>query len=191
MIREHSRQDGFTLLELIITVTIGVIITSAVTMGWRALVNGTTAYRVQSTLTQSFADARNHAVTKREITTLCPLDEELNCSTNWEGPISVFIDPYNERSLTPDTKLVQTHGAVPSGTLTASNAGPGERRYFQYNSDGSARGTLGNLIWCPYNGISENAIQLRMNFGGRITWATDQDGDGMRDDANGQPLTCE
>lgn len=190
MIRESSHQGGFTLIELMITVTIAVIITSAVTIGWQTLVEKTTAYRVQSILTQSFADARSHAITSGDITTLCPLDDELNCSADWEAPISVFIDPRNEQALTEHAELIQTHHSIASGTLKASRSGPAERRYFQYNPDGSSRGTLGNIVWCPHSGETERAIQLRMNFGGRITWAIDRNDDGIREDANGQPLVC-
>lgn len=190
MIREPLRQDGFTLLEWMITVTIAVVITSAITGSWQALVESTTAYRIQSTLTQSFADARSQAVTRGNIATLCPLDDELNCSSDWEGPISVFIDPNNERKLTGNTELIQTRSPVASGSLTASNSGPAERRYFQYDPDGSARGTIGNIIWCPESRNTARAIQLRMNFGGRITWAKDGNGDGIREDANGNVLAC-
>ena len=190
MIREPLRQSGFTLLELMITITIAVIIASAVSAGWQGLIDSTTGQRVRSTLTQSFADARSQAVTKNQITTLCPLDSNLVCSSDWDGPISVFTDPKNDRALTATAELLHIHHGVSRGSLRASNSGPAERRYFQYNPDGSAKGTIGNITWCPDSGNTTRAMQLRMNFGGRITWARDQNGDGIREDSQGQPLTC-
>lgn len=190
MIHEFSPQRGFTLVEAMVTVSMTVILAATVSIGWQALIDRTTAYRVQSTLAQSFADARSQAITDREITTLCPLDDQLDCSSNWDRPISVFVDPQNERALTGNAELVQKHSAVNAGSFRASYSGPAERRYFQYNPDGSARGTLGHIVWCPNSGEADRAIQLRMNFGGRITWARDSDNDGVREDANNQPLTC-
>lgn len=190
MILNPPKQGGFTLLELMITITIAVIITSAVTAGWQGLIDSTASKRVRATLIQSFADARSQAVTINETTTICPLDSNDLCSANWDGPISVFIDPNNDRSLTATAELIHTHQPAAKGSLTASNSGPAERRYFQYNPDGTAKGTIGNIVWCPHSQEPERAIQLRMNFGGRITWAIDRDGDGIREDAQGQPLTC-
>lgn len=190
MILQSSRRGGFTLLELMITIAIAVIITSAITSGWQGLIDNTTSQRIRSTLIQSFADARSQAVTQNQITTICPLDTNDVCSADWDSSISVFTDPNNDRALTATTKLIYTHHPVPGGYLTASNSGPAERRYFQYNPDGSSKGTIGNIIWCPKNRDATRAIQLRMNFGGRITWAIDRNGDGIRENAQGQALVC-
>jgi prepilin-type N-terminal cleavage/methylation domain-containing protein len=190
MIREPSSQGGFTLLELLITITIATIILSAVSASWQSVIENTAGKRAHSNLVQAFADARSVAVTSNVTTTLCPLDAELKCISDWDGPISVFKDPNNDRRITPATELVQTHHRASIGILTASHSGPAERRYFQYNPDGSARGTIGNIVWCPDSAEASRAIQLRMNFGGRITWALDRDGDGVREDSKGQPLVC-
>lgn len=181
---------GFTLVELMVTVLVAIIIASALTASWRVLTEKISAYRVQSDLTQTFSEARSHAITRARITTICPLDEALNCSSDWDGVISIFLDPANEQALTEKGELIANRKPAGTGTLRASNAGPAERRYFQYNPDGSARGTIGHIVWCPRSADPEQAMQVRLNFGGRITWARDRDQDGIADDANGAPLTC-
>lgn len=190
MILQPSRQGGFTLFELMITIAVAIIVTSAVTAGWRGLVDNANSQRIQSTLIQSFADARSEAVTRNQITTICPLDTNGACHADWDAPISVFTDPNNDRALTATTRMIHTHHAVPAGHLTASKSGPTERRYFQYNPDGSSKGTIGNITWCPNDGDATRAIQLRLNFGGRVIWATDSNGDGIREDSQGQELVC-
>lgn len=183
-------QRGFTLLELIITVAVVAIITASVSGTWEAWAERYTRYAVQSTLSQTFASARSSAVTFHETTTICPLDEDQRCSRDWDLPITVFLDPINERALTGNTEIIRVFDHPHNGLLTASHSGPLERRYFQYNPNGTARGTLGNLVWCPRSHNASGAIQLRMNFGGRITWAKDSDEDGVKEDAQGQPLVC-
>ncbi|PXX89378.1 prepilin-type cleavage/methylation domain-containing protein [Marinobacter vulgaris] len=189
MIPSHI-QRGFTLLELMIVVAVVAVITASVSGTWKALIERHTRYAVQSTLSQAFASARSSAVTVNEITTVCPLDENQNCSQNWDLPITVFLDPMNARALTVGTEVIRVFDVPDNGFLTASNSGQSERRYFQYNANGTARGTLGNLIWCPISHNPSGAIQLRMNFGGRITWARDSDEDGVKENSQGQPLVC-
>ncbi|TGN37540.1 prepilin-type N-terminal cleavage/methylation domain-containing protein, partial [Marinobacter confluentis] len=41
MIPKRLKQSGFTLLELMITITIAVIIASAATAGWQSLIEST------------------------------------------------------------------------------------------------------------------------------------------------------
>jgi len=183
-------QHGFTLLELMITIAVVAVITASVSSTWGALAERYTRYAVQSTLSQTFASARSSAVKFAEITTICPLDETMQCSRDWDRPLTVFLDPMNDRSLTGDTEVLRIFEIPEKGRVKASKSGPLERRYFQYNPNGTARGTLGNLLWCPPNNAPSSAIQLRMNFGGRITWARDSDQDGVKEDAQGHPLAC-
>lgn len=183
-------QRGFTLLELIISIAVIAVITASVASSWQALIENYNRYAVQSTLSQSFASARSSAVKFAEITTLCPLDNAMQCSQDWGRSLTVFLDPMNERSLTANTEVLQVFDTPKSGNIEASKSGLAQRRYFQYRPNGTARGTLGNLVWCPHSQNRSSATQLRMNFGGRITWATDSDGDGVKEDAQGQPLVC-
>lgn len=183
-------QRGFTLIELMISIAVIALITASVSGTWTLLVKRQTSYAAQSTLSQAFASARSEAVTSGTTATICPLDHDRECSRNWNLPVTVFLDPLNEYALSSNTELVRIFELPDNGILTASKSGPVERRYFQYNPDGTARGTLGNIVWCPTDYDTSTAIQLRMNFGGRITWAKDSDGDGLKEDVQGQPLSC-
>jgi len=173
-----------------ITIAVVAVITASVSGTWGALVERYTRYAVQSTLSQTFASARSSAVKFAEITTICPLDDTKQCSRDWDRPLTIFLDPMNERALTGDTEILRIFEIPENGSMEASKSGPMERRYFQYNPDGTARGTLGNLVWCPASNNPYSAIQLRMNFGGRITWARDSNQDGLKEDSKGQPLVC-
>jgi type IV fimbrial biogenesis protein FimT len=183
-------QRGFTLLELIITIAVLAIVTASVSASWSSFVERNSSYVIQSGLSRTFALARSSAVKLNEVTTICPLDGTMQCSRDWDRSITIFVDPLNERALTPNTEVLRVFDLPEAGSITASKSGPYERRYFQYNPNGTTRGTLGNLVWCPISQEASRAIQLRMNFGGRITWARDSNKDGVKEDAQGQPLRC-
>lgn len=185
-----SRQAGLTLLELIIVLVIATQVAWMASANWRSITERTTAFRVQTDISTAFRQARSEAVTKGTITTLCPLDENNRCTAAWDSEVTLFLDPANQKALTPQGRKIKEFKLSPTGNITASNSGPAQRRYFQYNPDGSMKGTIGNLLWCPPSGEEKRAMQARINFGGRLTWAQDSNDDGVREDANGAPLVC-
>ena len=185
----HSK--GLTLVELMVTVAISAIILNFAAGNWTGLTERVTASQVKTSLRSVFSTARSNAVYKQQLVTLCPLNENNLCVSDWGRPVSIFTDPDNSKSLSDPAHLIQIVSVTTSGILTPSATSHGGRRYFQYKPDGSTHGTIGNLTWCPQSKAVERAVQLRLNFGGRIRWAQDSNQDGIREDANGAPLTCD
>lgn len=190
MLLTPLKMAGLTLLELLIVLVIMTQLALTVTANWQPAVENIAGYRVQNEITNAFQYARNEAVKSGTIATLCPLNTNDQCTSDWNSEVTLFLDPKNSRSLTEGTRIIKHFFMATSGTLKASKSGAYERRYFQYNPDGSVRGTIGNLIWCPASKNPQRAIQMRVNFGGRITWALDRDGDGTREDSRGAALHC-
>lgn len=184
------RNQGFTLVQLITVLAVASITLTFAAGNWGAATERVNATRVQNNLKDAFGTARASAITKRRVITLCPLDGSNECVARWNEPVSIFIDPDSTQSLLQDDHLLYVVDLSGNGFLKASSAGPAERRYFQYNPDGSARGTIGNLTWCPPSKDAARAIQLILNFGGRIRWARDFNDDGVAEDAQGQALSC-
>jgi prepilin-type N-terminal cleavage/methylation domain-containing protein len=185
-----SNSKGFTLVELVVTVAISAIILNFAASNWLGLIERVTASQVKTSLRSIFSVARSSAVYERQFVTLCPLNENNQCVSDWSRPVSIFNDPDNSKSLSEDIHLIQVVEVTTNGTLIPSATSHGGRRYFQYKPDGSTHGTIGNLTWCPRSKIVERAVQLRLNFGGRVRWAADTDGDGVVEDSSGQPVTC-
>jgi prepilin-type N-terminal cleavage/methylation domain-containing protein len=181
---------GLTLVELLVTLALSAIILNFAVSNWSGLIERMTASQVKTNLRTAFSVARSSAVYDRQLVTLCPLDQNRQCVSDWSRPVSVFIDPDNSKSLSDAAHLIRVVPITTSGTLTPSATSHGGRRYFQYKPDGSTHGTIGNLTWCPQSMTVERAVQLRLNFGGRIRWAADEDGDGVVEDSSGQPIAC-
>ena len=185
------RKDaGLTLVELIITLAISATLLMLASASWTPLTEKIQASTVQSNIQRIFTDARFRAVNSRTVITICPLTAGGVCSNNWNTAISVFPDPENHYKAEPED-VVRTLNVSSAGHLKSSNAGSGARRYFQFKPDGSARGSIGHLVWCPGSGDASRANQVRINFGGRLLWSKDENNDGIAEDASGQNINCQ
>lgn len=186
----NSAQRGFTLLELLITITILGILISTGTQGMQWLSERTQASTTRTNIERAFASARYTAVTERVIVTICPLNQNGKCVNDWSLPTAIFRDPGSALELTSQAQLVRVLPLAHNGTLIPSNSFNGPRRYFQYRPDGAIRGTMGNLVWCPPSKKPELLIQARVNFGGRLTWSRDTNDNGVAEGSDGRDLSC-
>lgn len=186
----NSKQRGFTLLELLITITILAILINTGTQGMQWLSQRTQASTTRTNIERIFATARFSAVTDRTIVTICPLGPGNKCTSNWNNEVSIFKDPDNLKKLATPGQLLRVSKLANRGNLVSSSAGSGARRYFQYDRNGAVKGSIGHLVWCPPSKNQTFAIQARINFGGRLRWASDRDGDGVVEGSSGQAIQC-
>lgn len=183
----RRRERGVTLLELIIVITVLAVVTTTVLPGLQGLFENTARRTDMQAMIGLFHLARTQAVSQGTIVTICPLDEDDECTGDWQRPIHVFADPGSQRALSGKEQLLRVQEPPDSGTWTVR---VGNRGYFQYRPNGMVHGTLGNLTWCPESGDRKNAGQLIINMGGRLRYARDYSGDGIVQGANGQPVRC-
>lgn len=185
----RRKSDGLTLVELLTCIAVLSVLLMLSIPSWQEAIEKYRAIAAQNQLRSLFHSARNSAVSYSSIVTLCPLDQLNVCSNNWDSTISVFFDPDNNRQLTSPDQLIQIHDIGRNGSLKASSAGNSERRFFQYNTDGTVRGSIGHLTWCPQSNNVKNAVHVIVNFGGRLRNATRNANDHPLM-ANGNPVKC-
>ncbi|MEQ6886212.1 GspH/FimT family pseudopilin [Salicola sp. Rm-C-2C1-2] len=183
----RRKQCGVTLLELIIVIAVLAIATTTVVPGMQKLFENTARRSQMQSMVGLFHLARTEAVSQGTIVTICPLDASNQCTGDWQRPVHVFADPDNQRALTSNQAVFRVKEPPESGNW---HVRVGNRGYFQYRPNGMARGTLGNLTWCPESGDETNAGQLIINMGGRLRYAQDQSGDGIVQGSSGQPVSC-
>lgn len=186
----HTKEGGLSLIELMTTIAVMVILMGVATHNWQGLIERQQGRALKTQLRTAFQFARFGAITHNQQVTMCPLNSANQCTSSWNGPISVFLDPGNQKSLTSPQYLLRTFAPNQNGYLKASNSGIYERRYFQFSPDGTAHGTIGNLTWCPSSKNAQRGFQVILNFGGRIRWAKDTNNDGIVENSNQLPITC-
>lgn len=186
----NTPHKGLTLIELVIAVAVISIIAMLSASSFSAIMERSAASATRSNIERTFALARYTAVTERTLVTICPLNHSRNCTNDWSLPTAVFRDPANALAVTDNSQLVRSIILPARGKLTPSNSFNGPRAHFQYQADGSVRGTLGNFTWCPASGNAQSAIHVRINFGGRLVWSRDKNGNHIVETASGTDVSC-
>lgn len=180
-------QQGLSMLELMIVLALTAIILTTAGPAWNGLVESTSRRTLIAELITGFNLARNTAVQEQLITTICPLDSDDHCSHDWSGPITIFRDAKKARRLENAKQIIRIIDPADRGKLVVRSA---SRPYFGFRNNGMANSAIGNLTWCPNDKNPKEAVQLRINMGGRLQTARDQDGDGIVEDSSGDPISC-
>src|SRR5690606_17418542 len=189
----HSpfQEKGLTLIELAIAVAIAALLITWASNSCLPVTERLSATAVQSNTNRLFNLARTTAVFKNRIVTLCPLDAQNKCSSDWGLPVAIFEDTANLRAVSDRGQVIRFIQLATNGVIIPSKSSAHSwRSYFQFNPDGTTRGTMGNLTWCPPSETDTRAIHARVNLGGRLIWSQDRDQDGIVENAGGLPLNC-
>jgi type IV fimbrial biogenesis protein FimT len=169
------RQNGFTLIELMIVIAIVALIASYGIPQFNTMMQSGRLSTQVNELHGLMQLARSEAVTNRVITRICASTDQANCNTNsWELGAIVFRDTDGNGSAAP-AELVRVMPAVTGdntirgingplsfatdGTLTAGamlrvcdERGAGNSRQVRLNTAGQSRVSRGNAqgdVVCP------------------------------------------
>ena len=181
--------DGITLPELLVSMAIISVLISMSLPSYTPLVNQHNGDRVMSTLTSALNTARSAAIRHGSSVTVCPSINGLSCSGTWSEGLVIFLDPERDRKAPEgNSRLFAVQWSDSNGELRWRAFG--NRQYLQIDALGSLGHQNGNFTWCPASGEPRQARQLIINSLGRIRYAEDINGDGYRQDSQGQKLQC-
>jgi type IV fimbrial biogenesis protein FimT len=180
-------ESGFTLIELVVVLAISAIILAFSVPGTSNLIDHSGRHAALADLIATLNLARNTAINEQTSVTLCALGPDSKCSNDWSLPIKAFRDPTRSKEISNDSQIVRAMHPVETGRLIVRS---GIHNHFRFQSNGWSRGTLGHFIWCPDSDDSQYAAQVRINMGGRPQKARDYDGDGVVENASGDPIDC-
>lgn len=179
------RGKGFTLLELLVTLTIAALLLGYALPGWTALMKKSQVSESVRQLTQAIQLARNSALAHHRMVTVCPSADGLHCGSGWGGGLLVF---------TGDDLVIDEEERL--GVFPGTTANRVEWRAFrrssvlQFQANGATYAHNGSFVICPPDRDVRYARAIVLNKIGRPRIAEDLNGDGVVDISAGNPVSC-
>lgn len=161
-----KRISGFTLIELIVALTIVAIIVGAGIPSLSILLANSKAdngYRQLFTLLQF---ARSQSVFYRQQVVICPSTNQKNCNKNWQNELIVFVDSNRNKKYDAEDILLQTYEKAEDNIKRIVTAF-GSTKHLSFNYDGSSGSQNGRLTYCVTSGKETYARQIIISKTGR------------------------
>lgn len=157
-------EKGFTLLELMIAVSLGVILLGIGAPAMSSLLNENALKFESRTLLKYLRFARSQAIDNQQSVTVCLTNASDNCVTANPTQFLVFVDG-NGNDIFNNGEQILARSPQLSDSLTAAN----NRTSTTFSPDGTSLGTNATITLCR----SGNAqINLVISPSGRTTQST-------------------
>jgi len=180
---------GFTMIEILITLSIVSLLLALATPQLPAFIEKYQGEKALIAVARAIKVGRTSAIRTGSTVTVCRSSDAQQCSGSWQDGLIVFTDQNKDRVLNQaDQLLVQLKFNDLPGTIVWRAFQ--NRQYLQINSRGDLIHQNGTFTYCAFSGSAESAHQLIISGTGRIRFAADDDGDGIRSGSNGLPLSC-
>ena len=184
-------QKGFTLSEILVTLSISALLISAAIPDFTGLLMRNRAASLTNSLLTSLLLARSEAIKKNREVTLCKSTDSLACNGNWSDGWIIFSDVDGDRRLDSadgDQLLAVEHDTGVSFNITWN--GFRSDNYIQFSPLGSIHSNNGTFILCPPGKDNHYARAVVVNRLGRARASRDNDSDGIHEDGYGNPIDC-
>lgn len=185
----RNRHSGFTLLELIMSLALIVILAGLVVPGFAGLVRRTQTEIFLYELVNAFQLARSAAISQRSPVVFCANENDSACGPDWSDGAFVFTDANKNRKVDGDDRVFAHVAPPPVGSRVIMKAALG-KTYLQVMPTGLLENTAGSLVICPPGANPREARNVIFNRTGRMRFGEDRNRDGIRENAEGQPLSC-
>lgn len=185
----RKRDVGFTLLELLISMSILAVLLGVSLPNFGILIEQKKSDVVIRKLAQSLELAKTAAIQNASLVTLCKSLEGKECGGQWQDGVLIFTDNNGDRKINEADSIVR-YINFPGLRGSIKWRAFQNRQYLQITSLGFTRYQNGNFTYCPFDGNMLLARQLIINRTARARLAMDTDGDGIRENSRGKPLSC-
>jgi len=184
------KTKGFTLIELMISISVTSILVSIAVPNFSSFIAKIRVDNEIAQLQRLLATARNTAINTGLPTTICPLDNNKECNTQWHEELSVFIDMNDNQIYEPlsGENLIRIKKTIKSTDKLQYGLGR-KRVKFAPTGRTIGWGSNGTFKYCPKD-HEESSRAVSVATSGRFYLSTDWDGDGKDELRNGSEIQC-
>ncbi|WP_425919240.1 GspH/FimT family pseudopilin [Acinetobacter sp. TSRC1-2] len=156
-----KQKNGFTLIELIITLAIIAIIVSIALPYFHETMARQEIKNITNKLISSIQLAKSHAVIHHTNVVLCPSQNKLSCQArHWNSGFIVFLDSNKNRQVDADEKIISTESTeLKYGSLDWRGTLNTPSLTFQAEN-GLPNGSNGSFYYCSNYQQTHNKILL-------------------------------
>ncbi|MBU3021868.1 GspH/FimT family pseudopilin [Aestuariibacter sp. A3R04] len=175
---------GLSLIELMIAVAISAILLTVGAPSLQTLLQQNRVIAATNDISSAARTARFQAIDREQTVIFCSTADYANCSSDWSLAKMVFVDIDDDGGRDVNEQLILATDPTGSGIDVV---GIGNAVIFTPDGSVSQSGTV---VICPSSGDVKSASAVLISLFGRIAVATDSDNNGVKEDINGNDLTC-
>lgn len=138
--------------------------------------------------------ARHAAIRHASVVIVCPRRNDRGATpgcgarNTWHQGLLAYLDANRNRVYDASDNVIASIPGPETGQITWRSFR--NRSYLRFTPRGLTDWQNGHFLFCPENADPRLARQLVLNMAGRIYPSRDRDGDGIHEDAAGNPLRC-
>ena len=167
-------QNGFSLVELIVTVAIAAIVVSVGIPSLQSSMRDNRQSTAVNELSSALQMARSSAISRRERVTVCKSPDGLNCvaANDWTQGWIVFADPNNPNVRDNAEEILHVHSAVRGNVTIAGDPNNDVENLIAFQPQGMLASAPGTITHCDPRGVG-HATGLVISRGGQIHFEGD------------------
>jgi type IV fimbrial biogenesis protein FimT len=162
------RDDGFTLVELLVTLALAAILMGFAVPSMISFVKNDRLVTQINTLTGDLAYARSESVLRHEAIVVCASNNQTGCnSSNWANGWIVFVDDNNDGGKASTEEMLRQNQGFPGDSKLSASMG----KSVVFNRRGFAPDSVGSFVLCDDRGDA-HVKSISISATGRVSRGT-------------------
>jgi len=184
----RSRLKGFTLVELIVSVSIISILTAIAVPNYSNFIVQMRVNNEIAQLHRMLLITRNAAINSGQKAIICPLDNTFQCTSQWQNELSTFIDINDNKQFDNNESVISIRGSINIGDKLIYGKG---RTKITFKPTGQLSGLAnGTFRYCPQS-HKNNSRGIIIARSGRLYQSSDVDNDGLDENRGNKEISCD
>jgi len=160
MYNGRQKMQGFTIIELMITLLLAGVLASIAAPSFRNVIQNNRMTTQYNDLLASLSLARSEAIKRGENVTACKASNPTTCGGNWHNGRVIFVDNNDDGTIDAGEEIIRVYSS-----LSGNNTLNFPRNRVTYSSNGLATGFTGTFTLCDDRGDSDRKGLVVSNTG--------------------------